>query len=205
MLGIIDYGVGNLFSLRSSFSFIGQSAEMVSDPGRLPRYDHLVLPGVGAFTDAAQKLRDTGMAETLCQRARAGVPLLGICLGMQMLLDKSLEYGEHAGLKLIPGTVRSIEEVIPAGYKVPHIGWNCLLFPEDKPRHPLFTPLNDGDHAYFVHSYQAAGCDSAVIARTEYGAPITAAVARDNVCGTQFHPEKSGPVGLRILQAFCRM
>ena len=205
MLGIIDYGVGNLFSLRSSLSYLGQKAEMVSDPDLLQQYDRLILPGVGDFADAAQKLRDSGMAEAICQQAKTGKPLMGICLGMQMLLEKSLEYGEHLGLGLIQGSVRPIGEVIPADYKIPQIGWNGLVFPADKPRHPLFAQVNPGEHVYFVHSFHATQCQEAVIAQTEYGAMLTAAVARDNVCGAQFHPEKSGAVGLRILGAFCSL
>ena len=205
MLGIIDYGVGNLFSLRSSLFYLGQKAEMVSDPDLLQQYDRLILPGVGAFADAAQKLRDSGMAEAICQQAKTGTPLMGICLGMQMLLEKSFEYGEHLGLGLIPGSVRPIGEVIPADYKIPQIGWNGLVFPADKPRHPLFAQVNPGEHVYFVHSFHATQCQEAVIAQTEYGAMLTAAVAKDNVCGAQFHPEKSGAVGLRILGAFCSL
>lgn len=198
MLAIVDYGVGNLFSLRSSLKALGVDAETVSSPEGLKTASHIILPGVGAFGDAAKKLRDTGLYDAVKGEASDGKPILGICLGMQLLLDKSYEFGEHEGLGLIPGTVRPIADVIPADYKIPHIGWNELEFTD----HPLFKGLNKGDCVYFVHSYYGADCPN-VIATTDYGAPLTAAVAKDNVMGCQFHPEKSGPVGLKILRAFC--
>jgi len=205
MIAIIDYGVGNLFSLRSSFHFIGAEACVSSDPDVLRKADRLILPGVGAFADAAAKLRESGLAEVVREEAGSGKPLMGICLGMQMLFERSLEYGEHMGLGLLPGSIVSMEPVIPANFKVPHIGWNQLYFPADKPKHSLFSQAKEGDHVYFVHTYYAADCDSVVIANTDYGAPLTAAVAKENVMGCQFHPEKSGPVGLNILRAFCRI
>ena len=198
MIAIVDYGVGNLFSLRSSLKAIGKNAEMVTSPDGLKNASHIILPGVGAFGDAAKKLRDTGLYDAVKNKANAGKPILGICLGMQLLLDKSYEFGEHDGLGLIPGSVRPIADVIPAEYKIPHIGWNELIFDD----HPLFSELKHGDCVYFVHSYYGADCPN-VIATTDYGAPLTAAVARDNVMGCQFHPEKSGTVGLKILRAFC--
>ena len=202
MMTIIDYGVGNLFSLCSSFRYIGEEVRVTSDRREIESADRLVLPGVGAFADARQKLRESGLDEVILREAERGKPLFGICLGMQMLFDRSYEYGVHDGLGLIRGSVRPISEVIPAGYKIPHIGWNALSFGES--RHPLFASLSEGDHVYFVHSYYGADCAESVIATAEYGAPLTAAVARDNVMGTQFHPEKSGEVGLRILRAFAR-
>ena len=202
MMTIIDYGVGNLFSLCSSFRYIGEEVRVTSDRREIENADRLVLPGVGAFADARQKLRESGLDEVILREAEKGKPLFGICLGMQMLLDRSYEYGVHDGLGLIRGSVRPISEVIPAGYKIPHIGWNALSFGES--RHPLFASLSEGDHVYFVHSYYGADCAESVIATAEYGAPLTAAVARDNVMGTQFHPEKSGEVGLRILKEFAR-
>ena len=202
MITIIDYGVGNLFSLCSSFRYIGEEVRVTSDRREIEGADRLVLPGVGAFADARQKLRESGLDEVILREAERGKPLFGICLGMQMLFDRSYEYGVHDGLGLIRGSVRPISEVIPAGYKIPHIGWNALSFGES--RHPLFASLSEGDHVYFVHSYYGADCAESVIATAEYGAPLTAAVARDNVMGTQFHPEKSGEVGLRILREFAR-
>lgn len=203
MIAIIDYGVGNLFSLESSFGFIGQEATVTSNRDVIARADRLILPGVGAFEDAARKLRESGLDRVVVEEARGGKPLLGICLGMQMLFEKSFEYGEHQGLGLIQGSVKAIRDVIPNGWKVPHIGWNALSFGKEK--HPLFRYLKEGDYVYFVHSFYGADCEASVIATTEYGATLTAAVADGNVMGTQFHPEKSGEVGLSILKAFCEI
>lgn len=203
MIAIIDYGVGNLFSLRSSLAAVGAQAVVTGDSAVIRAADKLILPGVGAFADAAALLRSTGLEKVVCQEAQSGKPLLGICLGMQLLFEESLEYGRHPGLGLIPGTVAPIRDVIPAGYKVPHIGWNALHFPKDRPVHPLFSQIREGDCVYFVHSYYGADCADSVIATAEYGPELTAAVARDNVMGVQFHPEKSGAVGLNILRAFC--
>jgi glutamine amidotransferase len=205
VISIVDYGVGNLFSLRSSFKYIGQDAEVTGDPRKIRNSDKVLLPGVGAFEDAAKKLRESGLDAVVCEEAKKGKPLLGVCLGMQMLFDKSYEYGEHQGLGLIRGNIVSMEPVVPKGYKIPQIGWNGLVFPKNKPVSPLFKYIKEGDHVYFVHSYYASGCDAAVIASTEYGALLTAAVADGNVYGTQFHPEKSGDVGLNILRAFCEI
>lgn len=203
MIAIIDYGVGNLFSLESSFGFIGQEAVVTSDPDVIARADRLILPGVGAFEDAARKLRESGLDRVVIREAKGGKPLLGICLGMQMLFKKSYEYGEHEGLGLIKGSVKAIRDVVSDDFKVPHIGWNSLQFGKEKS--PLFKYLKEGDYVYFVHSYYGADCEDSVIATTEYGATLTAAVASGNVYGTQFHPEKSGDVGLAILRAFCEM
>ena len=201
MIAVVDYGVGNLFSLRSSLETIGADVTVTGDAETLRRADKIILPGVGAFEDAAAKLRESGLDVVLREEAATGKPIMGICLGMQMLFDKSLEYGEHEGLGLIHGIVSPIADVIPADLKIPHIGWNALHFGERK--HPLFRYLEEGDCVYFVHSYYAAKCAESVIATAEYGAELTAAVANGNVCGCQFHPEKSGDVGLRILRAFC--
>ena len=203
MVAIIDYGVGNLFSLKSSFAAIGEEAIVTDDPERLKEADRLILPGVGAFGDAAAKLRESGLDKVLIEEVQKGKPLMGICLGMQMLLDKSFEYGEHKGLGLIPGEIRPISDVIPEELPIPQIGWNALRIKGEK--HPIFKYVNEGDCVYFVHSYYGANCDESVIADTEYGAYLTAAVAKGNVCGCQFHPEKSGKVGLAILKAFCEM
>ena len=202
MVAIVDYGVGNLFSLRSSLEAIGAEVVVTSDAEVLAQADQIILPGVGAFEDAARKLRESGLADVIRTLAARGKPLMGICLGMQMLFDKSFEYGEHAGLGLIPGNVRPIADVIPADYKIPHIGWNALHF---RGENPLFSYIKEGDCVYFVHSYYAADCDESVIATAEYGPELTAAVARGNVLGCQFHPEKSGNVGLNILKAFVEM
>ena len=203
MVAIIDYGVGNLFSLKSSFASIGEDATVSADPSVLRAADRLILPGVGAFGDAAKKLRESGLDTVLLEEVEKGKPLMGICLGMQMLFDVSYEYGRHKGLGLIPGEIRPISEVIPSSLPIPQIGWNALRIKGEK--HPIFKYINDGDCVYFVHSYYGANCSDSVIADTEYGAYLTAAVAKDNVCGCQFHPEKSGRVGLAILKAFCEM
>ena len=203
MIAIIDYGVGNLFSLESSFAFIGQKAIVTSDRDVIAKADHLILPGVGAFEDAARKLRESGLDRVVMEETQAGKPLLGICLGMQMLFETSYEYGKHPGLGLIKGSIKPIRDVIPQELKVPHIGWNALSFTGEK--HPLFRYLKEGDHVYFVHYYYGADCEESIIATAEYGATLTAAVADRNVMGTQFHPEKSGEVGLSILRAFCEM
>ncbi len=203
MVAIVDYGVGNLFSIASSFRAVGAEAVITADPEVLRAADRILLPGVGAFGDAAQKLRQSGLDRVVIEQAREGKPLLGICLGMQLLFDKGFEYGEHEGLGLIPGEIRPIADVIPASLKIPQIGWNALHFGAEKS--PLFRYLKEGDFVYFVHSYYGTNCDESVIATTEYGAELTAAVGRGNVFGCQFHPEKSGNVGLNILRAFCEM
>ncbi len=200
MIVIVDYGVGNLFSLKSSFAAIGQEVTVSGDKSVIDDAEKILLPGVGAFSDAARKLKECGLDTLLQKKVSEGTPLMGICLGMQMLFDKSFEYGEHEGLRLIGGEIRPISDVIPKELKIPHIGWNSLRIKGKK--HPIFKYIEDGDFVYFVHSYYGALCDS-VIAESEYGAPLTAAVARGNVCGCQFHPEKSGTVGLNILRGFC--
>ncbi len=202
MLAIIDYGVGNIFSLYSSFKFIGEDVVLTNDKKVIDSCSHIILPGVGAFADAKRKLDESGMADVVKEQVKTGKPLMGICLGMQMLFDKSLEYGEHAGLGLIGGSVMPISDVIPSDLKIPHIGWNALDFTRES---KLFKYINNGDHVYFVHSFYAADCAKDTIAVSEYGAPLTAAVAKDNVYGCQFHPEKSGEVGLNILKAFCEL
>ena len=202
MVAIIDYGVGNLFSLKSSLKEIGAEAVVTSDEKVIAEADRIILPGVGAFEDAARKLRESGMAEVVKREAAAGKPMMGICLGMQLMFDVGYEYGVHEGLGLIKGSVRPIADVIPAGYKIPHIGWNLLRFRKES---PLFKYIKEEDYVYFVHSYYAAECDESVIAVTEYGAELTAAVANGNVYGCQLHPEKSGEVGMKILKAFVEL
>ena len=200
MIAIVDYGVGNLFSLKSSFAAIGVQAVVTGDKGEIENADKIILPGVGAFGDAAEKLRSTGLDKVVINCANKGTPILGICLGMQLLFEKSYEYGEHEGLGLIKGEIRPITDVIPKDLKVPHIGWNALKLCEEPS--PIFKYLKNGDFVYFVHSFYGANCEESVIATAEYVAPLTAAVAKGNVFGCQFHPEKSGSVGLKILQAF---
>ena len=200
MVGIIDYGVGNLFSLRSSFKAIGEEAFVSGDPAVLAKADRLVLPGVGAFEDAAKKLRASGLDSFVRQQAAAGKPLLGICLGMQMLFEKSYEYGEHEGLGLLKGSVVPMEGKLPRDLKIPHMGWNAL-----EVRQGRLLKEMDGQYVYFVHSFFAEDCEDSLSAVTEYGIPITAAVEKGNIFGCQFHPEKSGNVGLAILRAFCEV
>ena len=202
MIAIIDYGVGNLFSLSSSFRKIGADIVVTSDPEVIASADKLVLPGVGAFADAIEKLRSTGLDVLLKKLAGEGKPILGICLGMQMLFEKSYEYGEHTGLGLLKGEVIPMEGKIPSELKIPHIGWNALHF---QGKNPLLRYIKQGDCVYFVHSYYASGCEDSLIASAEYGRELPAAVAQGNVMGCQFHPEKSGEVGLKILKAFCEM
>lgn len=202
MITIVDYGVGNLFSLKSSFSAISEQVCIASTPEQVEKAEKILLPGVGAFSDAIAKLRQSGLDRVLIQKANEGTPLLGICLGMQLLFDESFEYGVHKGLGLIPGQVRPIEERIPKGYKIPHIGWNRLDF--QKPSQ-LFRHIQSGDFVYFVHSYSATDCDGFIGATTDYGCSLTASVEKENVYGCQFHPEKSGNVGLNILKAFAEL
>lgn len=203
MIAIIDYGVGNLFSLKSSFASIGVEAVVTQDRKTIEKAEKIILPGVGAFGDAIAKLTETTMAEVVKAEAAKGKPIMGICLGMQLLFDKSYEYGEHDGLGLIKGEIRYIGEVIDKSLKIPHIGWNALKFTGEKSK--IFKYLNDGDFVYFVHSYYGTDCIESTIATAEYSVPLTAAVCKDNVYGCQFHPEKSGDVGLKILKAFCEL
>ncbi len=202
MVAIVDYGVGNLFSLTSSLAAIGAEVVVTNDSKVLKNADQIILPGVGAFEDAAKKLRRCGLDKIIVELAQKGKPIMGICLGMQMLFEKSYEYGEHKGLGLIKGDVVPMKGVIPDNLKIPHIGWNPLIF---KRISPLFCNIQDGDCVYFVHSYYAANCENAVIATAEYGNELTAAIQNKNVFGCQFHPEKSGKVGLAILKAFTEM
>ena len=198
MVGIIDYGVGNLFSLQSSFKAIGEEAFVSGDAAELMKADRLVLPGVGAFEDAANKLRASGLDGFVRQQAAAGKPLLGICLGMQMLFEKSYEYGEHEGLGLLKGQVVPMDGKINPELKIPHMGWNALEVKQGR----LLADV-DGQYVYFVHSFFAEGCEESLSAVTEYDIPITAAVEQGNIFGCQFHPEKSGNIGLSILRKFC--
>ena len=200
MIGIIDYGVGNLFSLCSSCKAIGEEAFVSGDAEELAKADRLILPGVGAFEDAAKKLRDSGMVEFVRAQAAQGKPLLGICLGMQLLFERSYEYGCHEGLGLLKGQVVPMEGRLPKELKIPHMGWNAL----DVRRGTLLEGLS-GQYVYFVHSFFAENCEDSLSALTEYGIPITAAVEKGNIYGCQFHPEKSGNVGLSILRKFAEV
>ena len=202
MIAIIDYGVGNLFSLVSSFKAIGVEAVITDREEVIRAADKLILPGVGAFGDARRKLAETGMDKLVLQEAETGKPIMGVCLGMQLLFEKGYEYGVHDGLGLLKGEVISMEGVVPADYKIPHIGWNGLIF---KQENPLFRYIKDGDFVYFVHSYYVKNCDDSLLATTEYGPELTAAVAKGNIYGCQFHPEKSGEVGLNILRGFAEL
>lgn len=200
MIAVIDYGVGNLFSLCSSLRYIGADTVVTADPAQIRAADKIILPGVGAFGDAADKLRAGGLDAVVKEEAAAGKEILGICLGMQLLFEKSYEYGEHAGLGLLRGRVVDMNGRIPENLMIPHIGWNGLIF---KRKHKLLRYLREGDCVYFVHSFFAEDCEDSLVATAEYGRELTAIVARDNVMGCQFHPEKSGEAGLKILRAFC--
>lgn len=202
MIAVVDYGVGNLFSLSSSLSEIGAECAVTGDAEVIRSADRIILPGVGAFCDARRSLAECGLDRVVTEEAKRGKKILGICLGMQMLFEKSLEYGEHEGLGLLSGQVVAMERRLPAELKIPHIGWNALKI---KKAHPIFKYVKENDYVYFVHSYYAEGCDESLLATSEYGREITAAVALDNVTGTQFHPEKSGTVGLNILKAFIEL
>lgn len=203
MIAVIDYGVGNLFSLSSSLSYLGLENEITRDPARLETADRIILPGVGAFADAMRKLEETGLVPVLKQQVQKK-PLLGICLGMQLLFDRSFEYGEHAGLGLIPGEVADLRGgLTDPALKVPHMGWNSLHIVKDD---PLFKYFRDGEYVYYVHSFYARNCADSTLGTSQYGnVAVTGAVRRGNVWGTQFHPEKSGDAGLRLLRAFAEL
>ena len=202
MIRIIDYGVGNLFSLKSSLRAIGIDADYTGNPAEIRKADKLILPGVGAFRDAREALRSTGLDRVVQEEAGKGKPLMGICLRMQMLFDRSYEFGEYEGLGLIPGEIVPMEGRIPKDLPIPHIGWNELMLKQPS---PLMKNTANGDYVYFVHSYYAETPAEYVIATTDYGVEMTAAVQKDNVYGCQFHPEKSSEVGLSILKAFCEL
>lgn len=201
MIAIIDYGVGNLFSLESSFRAIGQEVKVTDNADEIRKADKIILPGVGAFEDAVRKLKNTGLDLVLTEEAEKGKPVMGICLGMQMLFERSFEYGCHEGLGLIKGDIVAFEGKIDSSLKIPHIGWNALIIDKEL---PVFKYIKNGDHVYFVHSYFADVTDE-TIAKCEYGTVFTAAVGKGNIYGCQFHPEKSGQVGLNILKGFCEL
>lgn len=200
MIAIVDYGVGNLFSLKSSFKMIGEKAIVTSDKSDIRNADKIILPGVGAFGDAAEKLRQSGLDKVIISEAEKGKDIMGICLGMQLLFEKSYEYGKHSGLGLIKGEIVPMEGRLDKDLKIPHIGWNGLHFKKDS---HLLKHINENDCVYFVHSYFGIGCEDSLVATAEYGEEVTAIVQKDNIMGCQFHPEKSGNIGLLILKAFC--
>lgn len=200
MIAIVNYGVGNLFSLRASLEHLGLACTVTGEEKALLAADRVILPGVGAFGEAITKLKETNLAPVLDAVVENGTPLLGICLGMQLLFERSEEYGEWPGLGYIPGFVEPLEPDLPPGHKSPHIGWNALEIVDAN--EPLLRYVRAGDHVYFVHSYYAKGCESAVKARAAYGVGVPCVVRRGNVAGMQFHPEKSGAVGLSMLRAF---
>ena len=199
MIAIIDYGCGNLFSLSSSLESLGIECKITSDKAEIEAADKIILPGVGAFADAAKKLKDSGLGKLVCDLAATGKPILGICLGMQMLFEKSFEYGAHMGLGLIKGYVGPLEGQIPEGLKIPHMGWNKLNLAKAD---PIFKYIEAGDYMYFVHSFYAKNCVENTLAFAEYGVAVPAIVKSGNVYGMQFHPEKSGAKGLALLKAF---
>ncbi len=201
MIAVLDYGVGNLFSVTRSLAAVGTESAVTGDPKLLDTADGIILPGVGAFGEAVEKLRDSGLFEYLIRSAKAGRPILGICLGMQLLFDESLEFGVHRGLGLIPGRVVPFRGLIPDNAKVPHMGWNALEIKKEDC--PIMKYTRDGDCVYFVHSFFATECEADTVATSDYFVSVTAVAARGNVFGCQFHPEKSGRVGLDILRAFC--
>ena len=205
MIAIVDYGVGNLFSLASSVRSLGLEVTITRNAADLRAADHILLPGVGAFADAMAKLEATGLVSVLRQEVQRK-PLLGICLGMQLLFEKSYEYGEHAGLGLIPGAVRPLaDDLKDPALKVPHIGWNRLDLVPGREDDPLFRYTRPGEYVYYVHSFYATGCADYTLATSEYSIPVTGAVRNGLVYGTQFHPEKSGDTGLRMLRAFAEL
>ncbi len=197
---IVDYGVGNLFSLRSSLTAVGADVIVTSSKSELKNAARIILPGVGAFEDAIGKLRESGLCYDILSCVEDGKPLLGICLGMQMLFENSYEYGCHNGLGLIPGDVVPLKDRIGATLKIPHIGWNKLVYNQND---SLFKYIDGDMYAYYVHSYYADTADSYITSSSEYGISVTGSVRNNKVFGTQFHPEKSGKNGLLLLKAFC--
>ncbi len=207
MIAVIDYGVGNLFSLCASLDRLSLAAEVTSDPEKIRAADRIILPGVGAFGDAADRLHECGLFEFLQEQAREGKPFLGICLGMQLLFEKSSEYGIHEGLGLIPGEVVSMADDLPQGsnLKIPQMGWNSLHIHDLKDPVLCGAGIKEGNFVYFVHSYYARNCSSYIVASVDYGVQVPAVVRNNHVWGMQFHPEKSGPVGLSLLRAFAEI
>ena len=202
MTVIIDYGVGNVFSLVSSLKRIGEEAAISSDRKIISEAERIILPGVGAFPDAMTRLYESGVADVIKEEVKKDKPFLGICLGMQLLFERSYEYGENEGLGLIKGEIRSLSEALPKDLAVPHMGWNGLNFKKES---PIFEGLSEGSEVYFVHSFAGFNCEESLTATAEYGIDVTAAVNKGAVYGVQFHPEKSGDTGQKILKNFCRL
>ncbi len=202
MIAIVDYGVGNLFSLRSSLENLGLESVVTAKAEELIIADKIILPGVGAFGDAMKKLNATGLVPTLKEQAEQK-PLLGICLGMQLLFDKSYEYGEHDGLGFIKGEVCPLDaDLKGTELKVPQIGWNALQIKKDD---LFFKYVKNGEYVYYVHSFYAKNCEESTLATSEYHVNVTGMVRNGNVYGAQFHPEKSGDTGLRLLKGFAEL
>lgn len=200
MIAIVNYGCGNLFSITSSVKKLGLEAIVTGKKEEIVKADRIILPGVGAFEDAIFKLRNTGLADVIIEEAKKGKPILGICLGMQLLFEKSYEYGEHSGLGLIKGEIFPLEnDISTSKLKIPHMGWNKLRFIKND---PILKYISEGDYMYFVHSYYAKSCDESIISVSEYDVAIPAIVNNGNIYGMQFHPEKSGEKGLLLLKAF---
>ena len=206
MIAIIDYGVGNLFSAEKAFAALGADVRVTSDESTIRQADKIVLPGVGAFGDCMKNLKESGLIPVLKESVAAGKPLLGICLGMQLLFEESYEYGAHRGLGLIPGAVCPLaDDLRDPALKVPHIGWNALDIVPGREADPLFKYIKSGEYVYYVHSYYAKNCAASTLATSDYSIPVTGAVRQGLVYGTQFHPEKSGDTGLRLLKAFAEL
>ena len=203
MIAIVDYGCGNLYSLQSSLNFLKLDSVITSDPETIKAADRIILPGVGAFGDAVKLLKQSGLFDLIISEAKEGKYILGICLGMQLLFEKSYEYGEHDGLGLIKGEICPLENDIKGDLKIPHMGWNCLEL--INPNNPIFKYTNEGDYVYFVHSFYAKNCENSLLAVSNYEVNVPALVAKNNVYGAQFHPEKSGDVGLNLLKAFAEL
>ena len=203
MIAIVDYGVGNLFSLTCSLKALGLEAEVTRDAEKLRAADRIILPGVGAFGDAKAKLDETGLVPLLKEEAEKK-PFLGICLGMQLLFEKGFEYGEHEGLGFVGGEVVDLrEDLADKTLKVPHMGWNSLQIRRDD---PIFKYIKDGEYVYYVHSFYGRKCAESTLATSRYGnVDVTGVVKSGRVYGTQFHPEKSGDTGLRLLKAFAEL
>ena len=200
MIAIIDYGAGNLQSVKKAFDFIGAESVITDNPETINACDKILLPGVGSFGDAMDSMNKKGLVETVKQNALSGKPFLGICLGLQLLFEESEESPGVKGLGIFKGKIKKFAPDM--GLKIPHIGWNSL---EIKQKDTLFKGIPENSYVYFVHSYYGSDCEESLTATTEYGKELTAAVAHKNVYGVQFHPEKSGETGLKILKAFCEI
>ena len=199
MIAIVDYGVGNLHSMLGAVKTLTDASAVTSEKSCIENAAKIILPGVGAFGDAAERLLETGLWDTVVKRAKAGVPVLGVCLGMQLLFEKSFEYGEHRGLALLKGDICPLENDLPKKVKVPHMGWNALSIEKEC---ALTKYLKNGDYVYYVHSYYAKNIDSLNAASEYAGVWVPGLVSEGTVFGCQFHPEKSGETGLKILKAF---